>query len=65
MPGYYLTTIKSGTSKRVVDTCVLTYDIYFVGQKALRGEVVQATLKAIWANRKASAIKSAVQRMDP
>jgi uncharacterized protein len=51
VPGYYLTTVKSGASPGVVaDTCVLTYDIYFVGQKALRGEVVQATLKAIWDN---------------
>ena len=29
---------------------MLTYDIYFVGHKALRGDVVQATLKAIWDN---------------
>lgn len=51
VPGYYLTTIKSGSSAAVVaDTCVLTYDIYFVGHKALRGDVVQATLKAIWDN---------------
>jgi TRAP transporter TAXI family solute receptor len=51
VPGYYLTTIKSGTAPGVVaDTCVLTYDIYFLGYKGLRGEVVQATLKAIWDN---------------
>ncbi|HEY2918792.1 MAG TPA: TAXI family TRAP transporter solute-binding subunit [Candidatus Binatia bacterium] len=51
VPGYYLTTVKSGASTAVVgDTCVLTYDIYFVGHKALRGDVVQATLKAIWDN---------------
>jgi TRAP transporter TAXI family solute receptor len=51
VPGYYLTTIKPGTSPGVVaDTCVLTYDIYFLGHKGLRGEVVQATLKAIWDN---------------
>jgi TRAP-type uncharacterized transport system substrate-binding protein len=51
VPGYYLTTVKSGATPAVVgDTCVLTYDIYFVGHKALRSEVVQATLKAIWDN---------------
>jgi uncharacterized protein len=51
VPGYYLTTVKSGAFTAVVgDTCVLTYDIYFVGHKALRGEVVQGTLKAIWDN---------------
>jgi TRAP transporter TAXI family solute receptor len=51
VPGYYLTTIKAGTSPGVVvDTCVLTYDIYFVGHKGLRAEVVQGTLKAIWDN---------------
>ena len=51
VPGYYLTTIKSGSAAAVVaDTCVLSYDIYFLGHKALRGDVVQATLKAIWDN---------------
>ena len=51
VPGYYVTTVKSGSSTGVVgDTCVLTYDIYLVGHKALPGEVVQATLKAIWDN---------------
>jgi hypothetical protein len=51
VPGYYLTTIKAGMSPGVVvDTCVLTYDIYFVGHKGLRAEVVQGTLKAIWDN---------------
>ena len=51
VPGYYLTTIKAGSSAAVVaDTCVLTYDLYFVGHKGLRGDVVQATLKAIWDN---------------
>jgi uncharacterized protein len=51
VPGYYVTTIKSGSSTGVVgDTCVLTYDIYLVGHKALRGEVVQAALKSIWDN---------------
>jgi uncharacterized protein len=51
VPGYYVTTVKSGSSTGVVgDTCVLTYDIYLVGHKALTGEVVQATLKAVWDN---------------
>lgn len=51
VPGYYLTTIKSGSTAGVVtDTCVLTYDIYFVGHKALADQVVQTTLKAIWDN---------------
>ena len=51
VPGYYLTTAKSGSSTAVVgDTCVLTYDIYFLAHKALAGQVVQATLKAIWDN---------------
>lgn len=51
VPGYYLTTAKSGSATGVVgDTCVLTYDIYFLGHKALPGQVVQATLKAIWDN---------------
>jgi TRAP transporter TAXI family solute receptor len=51
IPGYYLTTVKSGAAPAVVgDTCVLTYDIYFLGHKGLRGDVVQATLKAIWDN---------------
>jgi TRAP transporter TAXI family solute receptor len=51
VPGYYLTTIKAGTAPGVVgDTCVLTYDIYFLGHKGLRAEVVQAVLRAIWDN---------------
>jgi len=51
VPGYYVATVKSGSSTGVVgDTCVLTYDIYLVGHKALPGEVVQATLKAVWDN---------------
>jgi TRAP transporter TAXI family solute receptor len=51
VPGYYVTTIKSGASTGVVgDTCVLSYDIYFVGHKALPDQVVQAALKAVWDN---------------
>jgi hypothetical protein len=51
VPGYYVTVLKGGSSTGVVsDTCVLSYDIYFVGHKALSGPVVQATLKAVWDN---------------
>jgi TRAP transporter TAXI family solute receptor len=51
VPGYYLTTLKSGSSTGVVgDTCVLTYDIYLVGHKGLPDQAVQATLKALWDN---------------
>ena len=51
VPGYYVATIKSGSSTGVVgDTCVLSYDIYFVGHKALPDQVVQAALKAVWDN---------------
>lgn len=50
-PGYYLRTLKSGFSTGIVeDTCVLTYDIYFLGHKALPNAMVQATLKAVWEN---------------
>jgi uncharacterized protein len=51
VPGYYVTTIKAGSSTGVVgDTCVLTYDIYLVGHKALPDQVVQAALRAVWDN---------------
>ena len=51
VPGYYLTMLKSGFSTGIVgDTCVQSYDIYLVGHKAMPGEVVQATLKALWDN---------------
>jgi uncharacterized protein len=51
VPGYYPATVKSGSSTGIVgDTCVLSYDIYFVGHKALSGQTVQATLKALWDN---------------
>jgi len=51
VPGYYLTMLKSGFSTGIVgDTCVQSYDIYLVGHKAMAGEVVQATLKALWDN---------------
>jgi uncharacterized protein len=51
VPGYYLTTLKSGSSTGIVgDTCVQSYDIYLVGHKALPAQAVQATLKALWDN---------------
>src|SRR5580765_3392200 len=49
VPGYYLITLKSGSSTGIVgDTCVLAYDIYMVGHKGLANEVVTHSLKAIW-----------------
>jgi TRAP transporter TAXI family solute receptor len=51
VPGYYLTTLKSGFSTGIVgDTCVQSYDIYMVGHKALSPQAVQAALKALWDN---------------
>jgi TRAP transporter TAXI family solute receptor len=51
VPGYYPATVRSGSSTGIVgDTCVLSYDIYFVGHKALSGQTVQAALKALWDN---------------
>lgn len=51
VPGYSTTTLKSGFSTGILaDTCVLTFDIYMLGHKALPNEVVQASLKAIWDN---------------
>ncbi len=51
VPGYSTTTLKAGFSTGIIgDTCVLTFDIYMVGHKALPNEVVQAALKAIWDN---------------
>jgi TRAP transporter TAXI family solute receptor len=51
VPGYYLSTVKAGSSTGIVeDTCVYTYDIYLVGHKALPDPVVQGALKAIWDN---------------
>jgi TRAP-type uncharacterized transport system substrate-binding protein len=46
-----MTLLRSGSSTAIVgDTCVLAYDIYFIGHKALPAEVVQATLNALWDN---------------
>ena len=51
MPGYYLSTVKAGSSTGIVeDTCAYTYDIYFVGHKALPDAVVHSVLKALWDN---------------
>jgi len=51
VPGYYLTMLRSGFATGIVgDTCVQSYDIYLVGHKAMPGEVVQGTLKALWDN---------------
>jgi TRAP transporter TAXI family solute receptor len=51
VPGYSTTTLKAGFSTGIIgDTCVLTFDIYMVGHKALPNEVVQAALKGIWDN---------------
>lgn len=51
VPGYYLTTLKSGSATGIVgDTCVLAYDIYMLGHKGLSNEVVTHSLKAIWDN---------------
>jgi uncharacterized protein len=51
VPGYSTTTLKSGFSAGIIgDTCVLTFDIYFLGHKGLSNDVVQASLKAVWDN---------------
>ncbi len=51
VPGYYLATLKAGSSTGIVeDICGFAYDIYMIGHKALPDTVVQATLKAVWDN---------------
>ena len=51
VPGYYLSVVKAGSSTGIVeDTCAYTYDIYFVGHKALSDAVVRNVLQAIWVN---------------
>jgi hypothetical protein len=51
VPGYSTTTLKAGFSTGVIgDTCVLNFDIYFLGHKALSNDVVQTSLRAIWDN---------------
>jgi uncharacterized protein len=51
VPGYSTTTLKTGFSTGIIgDTCVLNFDIYFLGHKGLSNDVVQASLRAIWDN---------------
>jgi TRAP transporter TAXI family solute receptor len=51
VPGYYLSTVKAGSSTGIVeDICAYTYDIYLIGHKALPDALVQAALKAVWDN---------------
>jgi uncharacterized protein len=51
VPGYYLTTLKSGSFTGIIgDTCVLAYDIYWLGHKGLANDVVSHSLKAVWDN---------------
>jgi hypothetical protein len=51
VPGYATTTLKSGFSTGInTDTCVLAFDLYFLGHKALSNDVVQAALRAVWDN---------------
>ena len=51
VPGYYLTTLKSGASTGIIgDTCIQAYDMYLVGHRALSNEVVHVSLKSIWDN---------------
>ncbi len=51
VPGYYLTTLKGGSSTGIVaDTCMFAYDIYLIGHKADPDQVVKSVLKAIWDN---------------
>jgi TRAP transporter TAXI family solute receptor len=51
VPGYYLSTMKAGSGTGIIgDTCVLAYDIYWLGHKGLSNEVVTHSLKAVWDN---------------
>ena len=51
VPGYSIVTIKSGASTGIIgDTCVLSYDLYWIGHKGLSNEVVAHSLKSIWDN---------------
>jgi uncharacterized protein len=51
VPGYYLTTLKAGSGTGIIgDTCVLTYDIYWLAHKGLSNDVVAHSLKAVWDN---------------
>jgi TRAP transporter TAXI family solute receptor len=49
--GYSITTLKAGSSTGIIgDTCVLSYDIYWLGHKGLSNDVVTHSLKAVWDN---------------
>jgi TRAP-type uncharacterized transport system substrate-binding protein len=51
IPGYYLSTVKGGSSSGILeDTCAFTYDIYLVGHAKLPDAVVRNVLQAIWVN---------------
>jgi TRAP transporter TAXI family solute receptor len=51
VPGYSIATVKSGASTGIIgDTCVLSYDLYWIGHKGLSNEVVAHSLKSIWDN---------------
>ena len=51
VPGYSIVTLKSGSSTGIIgDTCVLSYDLYWIGNKGLSNEVVAHSLKSIWDN---------------
>jgi len=51
IPGYYLSTVKGGSSSGILeDICAYTYDIYFVGHAKLPDAVVRTVLQAIWIN---------------
>ncbi len=51
IPGYYLSTVKGGSSSGILDdVCAYTYDIYLVGHAKLPDAVVRSVLQAIWVN---------------
>jgi len=51
VPGYGTATLKSGYSTGIIaDTCVLAFDLYFLGHKGLSNDTVQAALRAVWDN---------------
>ena len=67
VPGYYLITLKAGSSTGIVgDTCVLAYDIYMVRPQ----RIVQRSRRAfaesdLGQHRQTAAAQSAVPRLDP
>jgi len=51
IPGYYLSTVKGGSSSGILeDICAYTYDIYLVGHAKLPDAVVRSVLQAVWVN---------------